>query len=107
MVLHVPLAPMLVLTYAVQDPVLSASEDAAYGYFFSLDYTVGSLKTQIVTYISSVFRYFEYMLQVFRMSVVKVYYNVAYVTIVVHVCYERLFPTFHLFFQTYVVSVFI
>jgi hypothetical protein len=47
------------------------------------------------------------MLQVFRMDIAKVDRNVAYVAMAVHVCYKRLFPMFHLFFQTYVASVFI
>jgi hypothetical protein len=47
------------------------------------------------------------MLQVFRMDVVKVDRDVAYVARVVHVCCKRLFPMFHLFFQMYVASVFI
>jgi hypothetical protein len=33
--------------------------------------------------------------------------DVAYVATVAHVCCKRLFPMFHLFFQTYVASVFI
>jgi hypothetical protein len=33
--------------------------------------------------------------------------DVAYVTMVVHICCKRLFLMFHLFFQTYVASVFI
>jgi hypothetical protein len=44
---------------------------------------------------------------VFRMDIAKVDRNVAYVAMAVHVCYKRLFPMFHLFFQTYVASVFI
>jgi hypothetical protein len=47
------------------------------------------------------------MLQVFRMNVAKVYQDVVYVAMVVHVCCKRRFPMFHLFFQTYVASVFI
>jgi len=31
--------------------------------------------------------------------------DVAYVGVVAHVCYKRLLPMFHLFFQTYVASV--
>jgi hypothetical protein len=44
---------------------------------------------------------------VFRMDAAKVDQDVAYVTMVVHVCCKLLFPMFHLFFQTYVASVFI
>jgi hypothetical protein len=47
------------------------------------------------------------MLQVFYMNVAKVDRDVAYVSMVVHVCCKLLFPMFHLFFQKYVVSVFI
>jgi hypothetical protein len=41
------------------------------------------------------------------MDVVKVDRDFAYVAIVVHVCCKLLFSMFHLFFQTYVASVFI
>jgi len=47
------------------------------------------------------------MLQVFHIDVAKVDQDVAYVAMVIHVCCKRLFQMFHLFFQTYVVSVFI
>jgi hypothetical protein len=47
------------------------------------------------------------MLQGFRTDVTKVNRDVAYVTMVVHVCCKYLFPMFHLFFQTYVANVFI
>jgi hypothetical protein len=46
-------------------------------------------------------------LQMFHMDVAKLDRNVAYVVMVVHVCCKLLFPMFHLFFQTYVASVFI
>jgi hypothetical protein len=41
------------------------------------------------------------------MNVAKVDRDVAYVAIVVHICCKLLFPTFLLFFHTYVASVFI
>jgi hypothetical protein len=47
------------------------------------------------------------MLLIFHMDVAKVDSNVAYVAMVVHVCCKLLFPMFHLFFQTYVASLFI
>jgi hypothetical protein len=40
------------------------------------------------------------------MDVAKVDYDVAYVAMVIHLCCKRLSPMFHLFFQTYVSSVF-
>jgi len=43
---------------------------------------------------------------VFHMGVTKVDRDVAYVSMVVHVCCKLLFLMFHLFFQTYVASVF-
>jgi hypothetical protein len=46
------------------------------------------------------------MLQVFHRNVAKVDRDVAYVVMVVHVCCKGLSPI-HLFFQTYVASVFI
>jgi hypothetical protein len=46
------------------------------------------------------FRCFIGMLEVFHMDVTKVDQNVAYVSMVVHVCYKLLFLMFHLFFQT-------
>jgi hypothetical protein len=39
------------------------------------------------------------MFQLFHVDVAKVDQNIAYVAIVVHVCYKRLFPMFHLFFR--------
>ena len=54
-----------------------------------------------------VFQMFKGILQVFHMDVVKVDRNVAYVIMAIHVCCQRLFQMLHLFFQTYVVSVFI
>ena len=47
------------------------------------------------------------MLQIFHTKVTKVDRDVAYVAMVVHICCKLLFPMFHLFFQTYVASVFI
>jgi hypothetical protein len=44
---------------------------------------------------------------VFYMDVAKVDRDVAYVAMVVHVCYKLLFPMFYLFFQTYVAGAFI
>jgi hypothetical protein len=44
---------------------------------------------------------------VFRMDAAKVDQDVAYVAMVVHVCCKLLFLMFHLFFETYVASVFI
>jgi hypothetical protein len=44
--------------------------------------------------------------QMFQRYVVKVDRDVAYVAMVIHVCYKRL-PMFHLCFRTYVASVFI
>jgi hypothetical protein len=43
---------------------------------------------------------------VFHTNVAKVNQDVAFVAMVVHVCCRRLSPMFHLFFQTYVASVF-
>jgi hypothetical protein len=45
------------------------------------------------------FKCFRGMLQVFHMDIAKVDRDVSYVAIVVHVCYERLFQMFHLFFK--------
>jgi hypothetical protein len=45
--------------------------------------------------------------KVFHMDVAKVDRDVTYVAMVVHVGCMRLFQMFHLFFQTYVASVFI
>ena len=43
----------------------------------------------------------------FRMDIAKVDRDVVYGSIVVHLRWKGLFPMFHLFFQTYVASVFI
>jgi hypothetical protein len=43
----------------------------------------------------------------FHKNAAIVDWGVAYVAIVVYVCCELLFPVFHLFFQTYIASVFI
>ena len=43
----------------------------------------------------------------FHMDVTNVDWDVPYVVMVVHVCCNRLSSMFHLFFQTYVASVFI
>jgi hypothetical protein len=47
------------------------------------------------------------LFQIFHVDVAKVDRDVAYVAMVVHVCCKFLFSVFHLFFQTYVASVFI
>jgi hypothetical protein len=39
------------------------------------------------------------------MDVTKIYWDIAYVEIVLHVCCKFLFPMLQLFLQTYVVSV--
>ena len=43
----------------------------------------------------------------FQMDVAKVDRDIAYVTMVIHVCYKGLLPMFHLCFRLYVASVFI
>jgi hypothetical protein len=53
------------------------------------------------------FKCFRGMLQVFHTDVAKTDRDVAYVAMIVHVCCKHLSPMFHLFFQTYVASVFI
>jgi hypothetical protein len=53
------------------------------------------------------FTCFRDMLQVFCLDVAKVDRDVACVAMVVHVCCKRMLPMFHMFFQTYVASVFI
>ena len=53
------------------------------------------------------FRYFRGMFQVFHTDVANIDRDVPYVAMVVHVCCNRLSSMFHLFFQTYVASVFI
>jgi hypothetical protein len=58
-------------------------------------------------HVSSVSDAFVGMFQVFHADVAKVDRNVTYVAMIVHVCCRCLFPMFHLFFQTYVASVFI
>ena len=50
---------------------------------------------------------FRGMLKVFHTDVTKVDWDVAHVAIVVHVCCKILFSMFHLFFPTYIASVFI
>ena len=47
------------------------------------------------------------MLQGFCMDVAKVDRDIAYVAMIVHLCYKSMLPMFHLFFQTYDASVFI
>ena len=65
------------------------------------------LKERVASLCFKCFRCFIGMLQVFYMDAAKVDRDDAYVAIVVYVCCKLLFPMFHLFFQTYVVSVFI
>jgi hypothetical protein len=47
------------------------------------------------------------MLYLFHMNVAKIDRDVAYVTMVVHICCKLLLPMFHLFFHMHVASVFI
>jgi hypothetical protein len=47
------------------------------------------------------------MFQVFHADLAKVDRDVAYFSLIVYVCCKCLFLLFHLFFQTYVASVFI
>jgi hypothetical protein len=47
------------------------------------------------------------MLRGFSYGFAKVDRDVVYVAMIIHVCCKRLFTMFHLFFQTYVASVFI
>jgi hypothetical protein len=63
-------------------------------------------KRMLQAYIFKCFRCFRCVLQVFQMDVEKVDQDVAYVTMVVHVCCKLLFSIFY-FFLTYVASVFI
>jgi hypothetical protein len=53
------------------------------------------------------FRCFIGMLQLSHTNIVKVDRDIAYVAVVVHVCLKLLFSMFHLFFSTYVASLFI
>jgi hypothetical protein len=53
------------------------------------------------------FKCFRGMLQVFYTDVAKVDQDVAYVAMIVHVYYKFLCSMFHLFFSTYIASVFI
>ena len=53
------------------------------------------------------FNCFRGMLQIFRMDALKIDRDVAYVVMVVHICYKRLFQMFHLLFHTYVAGVLI
>jgi hypothetical protein len=53
----------------------------------------------VKTHVASVyFKCFRDMLQVIHTDVAKVDYDVAHVTMVVHVCCKLLFSLFHLFF---------
>jgi hypothetical protein len=66
-----------------------------------------ALKAHIASVCFKCFKCFRDMLHVFQMDVAKVDWDVAYVAMVVQVCYKGLFLMFHLCFQTYVASVFI
>jgi hypothetical protein len=65
------------------------------------------LKPHIASKCFKCFKCFRGMLQVFHTDVAKVDRDVTYVAMVIHVCCKLLSPMFHLFSQTYVVSVFI
>jgi hypothetical protein len=58
-----------------------------------------ALKGHVASLCFERFRCFIGMLQVFHMYVVKVDRDIAYVTMVVHVCCKILFPVFHRFFS--------
>jgi hypothetical protein len=75
----------------------------------SLDCAQGgiALKAHVASVCFKCFSSFRGMLQGFRMNVAKVDQDVANIAMVIHLCCNRLFLTFHLFFQTYVASVFI
>jgi hypothetical protein len=66
-----------------------------------------ALKEHVTNICFECFRYFRGMLQLFYIDVAKVDQDVAYIAIVVHVCYKCLLPMFHLCFWMYVTSVFI
>jgi hypothetical protein len=54
--------------------------------------------------VPNVFRCFRLILQVFHLDIAKVDIDVAYVAMVVHACFKRIFLVFYLF-QTYVANV--
>jgi hypothetical protein len=58
-------------------------------------------------YLSSVFRCFRGMLQVFQMDVVKVDQDVAYVAMVVQVCCKGLLPMFSSVFLEHMLCVYL
>ena len=58
------------------------------------------MKRMLQACVSSVSDFYS-MLQLFQMNVAKVYQNVAYVAMVVHVCCKGLFLMFHLCFWMY------
>jgi hypothetical protein len=66
-----------------------------------------SMKAHIASICFKCFKCFRDMLHVFQMDVAKIDWDVAYVAMVVQVCYKGLFLMFYLCFQTYVASVFI
>jgi uncharacterized membrane protein len=66
-----------------------------------------ALKLYVASVCFKCFKYFRGMLQVFYTDVAKLDYDVAHVAMVVHICWKLLFLMFHLFFPTYVASVFI
>jgi hypothetical protein len=66
-----------------------------------------ALKAHVVSVCFEYFSCFIDMLQRFRMNVAKVDRDVAYVAMVVHLCWKHLFLMFYLFFQMYIASVFI
>jgi hypothetical protein len=69
--------------------------------------SVSSVLDMLQAYVLSVSMVLDVCFKCVDVDVVKVYRDVAYVTVATHVCCKRLFPMFHLFIQTYVASVFI
>jgi hypothetical protein len=63
------------------------------------------LKAHVASVYFKCFKCFKGILHVFRMDLVKVDLDIAYIAMVVHVRCKRLFVMFHSFFQTYVASV--
>jgi hypothetical protein len=57
------------------------------------------LKVRVASVCFEFLRYFRGMLQAFQMDVAKVDQDVAYVTMVVHVCCKGMLPMFHLCFS--------
>ena len=66
-----------------------------------------ALKLHVASVCFKCFKCFRGMLQVSRTDVAKVDLDVAHVAMVVHVCCKLPFSMLHLFFPTYVASVFI